>query len=284
LKPAAGSDIRVVTWNLEKGNLLKQREAVIRVLAAMEPDIVLIQEIEDGQTEQDLAEVLQAAMPGAQWTTALSPRSGTIKSGIATRLPAQPVPSFKKLKRRGESHGHVRAAALDITIPNLGNVLAVSAHLKCCGIAGGPEDLKRIGEVMAIRRAVVAAETEVNYRGLVIGGDLNLVGGLLPLQLLVAQGEGLIERRDTLGDLLIVEAMQPDGSGVQTWQEDGQSYTPGQLDFIVVTGSSLQPTNALVLDTQDIPERALRQMNLERDDTALASDHLPVFVDLKPAR
>jgi endonuclease/exonuclease/phosphatase family metal-dependent hydrolase len=280
LQPASSGEVRVVTWNLQKGNLLKQRDAVTRVLAAIEPDIVLIQEIEDGQTEHDLVLVLQEAMRGTDWTTSLSPRSGTIKSGIATRLPARQVPSFKKLKRRGESHGHVRAAALNITVPNVGNVLAVSVHLKCCGVAGGPEDITRIGEVMAIRRAVASAETSVNFRGLIIGGDLNLVGGLLPLQMLISQGEGLIEQRDTLGDLLVVEAMQPDGQGVQTWQENGQSYTPGQLDYIVVTGSSLQPTTAVVLDTLDLPSAALQKMSLQRSDTAEASDHLPVIVDL----
>jgi endonuclease/exonuclease/phosphatase family metal-dependent hydrolase len=98
--------------------------------------------------------------------------------------------------------------------------------------------------------------------------------------MLISQGEGLIEQRDTLGDLLVVEAMQPDGQGVQTWQENGQSYTPGQLDYIVVTGSSLQPTTAVVLDTLDLPSAALQKMSLQRSDTAEASDHLPVIVDL----
>ena len=163
-------------------------------------------------------------------------------------------------------------------------MLAVSAHLKCCGVAGGPEDLKRIGEVMAIRRAVIAASESVNYKGIVIGGDLNLVGGLLPLQMLIAQGEGLIADTDTLGDLLVVEALQPDGQGVQTWQEDGQSYTPGLLDYLMVTKSSLKPESAFVLDTSDLSLSLLEEHGLQVKDTAQASDHLPVVVDLSPTK
>lgn len=276
--------IRVMTWNLEKGNLIKQREGVTRIFAAIQPDIVLVQEILDGQTAEDLADVLEDAMPGTTWTAMLSPRSGNIKSGIASRLPAKPIASFNNLKRRGESRGHVRAVGLTITVPGVGNVLAVSAHLKCCGVAGGPEDLKRIGEVMAIRRAVIAASKSVNYKGIVIGGDLNLVGGLLPLQLLIAQGEGLIADTDTLGDLLVVEALQPDGQGVQTWQEDGQSYTPGQLDYLMVTESSLKPESAFVLDTSDLSLSLLEEHGLQLIDTAQASDHLPVVVDLSPTK
>ncbi len=283
-RPADGAT-RVVTWNLEKGNLLKQRRVVTRVLAAIKPHIVLIQEIEDGQTGEDFINVLRAAVPGSNWTIDLSPRSGTIKSGIATRLPAKSVRAFDTIKRRGESHGHVRAAALGIDIPGVGPVLAVSAHLKCCGVVDGPEDMKRIGEVLAIRRAAESAETERDFQGLIIGGDLNLVGGSLPLDLLIAQGEGLIAELDTPEDLLIIDAWQPDGRGLQTWQEDGQAYTPGRLDYIVISGSSLRPDprTTVVLDTLDLPEPALRDMKLQQSDTKQASDHLPVIVDLMPA-
>ncbi|MDP6986832.1 MAG: hypothetical protein QGG74_02190, partial [Phycisphaerales bacterium] len=147
LRAPDGDVIRVVSWNLEKGNLLKQRRVVTRVLAAIKPHIVMIQEIEDGQTGEDFINVLRAAVPGSRWTIDLSPRSGTIKSGIATRLPAKSVAAFDTIKRRGESHGHVRAAALGVEVPGVGPVLAVSTHLKCCGVVNGPEDIKRIGEV-----------------------------------------------------------------------------------------------------------------------------------------
>ncbi|MDP7029482.1 MAG: endonuclease/exonuclease/phosphatase family protein [Phycisphaerales bacterium] len=271
--------VRVVTWNLEFGNLVKQSAVTRRLLAALQPDVLLLQEIERGQTESALMAVIEAA--GGDWTLELGPLGGSIRSGIASRLPAQRVEAFDNLKRRGESRGHVRAAALTIDFPDVGRVLAVSAHLKCCGVVDGPEDMKRIGEVLAIRRAVQHAEQSNDVVGLIIGGDLNLVGGSLPLDLLVAGGEALI-LDDSERDLRIIEAWQPDGSGLQTWQKPGQSYSPGRLDYIVVSPQTLAPVFAAVFDTLDLPEPSLREMNLVRTDAGRASDHLPVVVDLVP--
>ncbi len=271
--------IRVVSWNLEFGNLVKQAAVARRILAALQPDVLLLQEIERDQTESELLEVIEAA--GGQWRLQLGPLGGSIRSGIATRLPATQVPAFDNLKRRGESHGHVRAAALRLDVPGVGPVLAVSTHLKCCGVVDGPEDMKRIGEVLAIRRAVHEAEQANDLAGLIIGGDLNLVGGSLPLDLLIAAGEGMVTEHSD-HDLLVVDAWQPDGSGLQTWQKPGQSYSPGRLDYIVVSGQTLTPTFAAVFDTLDLPEQSLRAMNLVRTDAGRASDHLPVVVDLAP--
>jgi len=275
-------DVRVVSWNLQFGNILHQRSVVQRLLAAMQPDVVLMQEIEHDQSVEDILSVLNAAVPDGDWVLELGPLGGKIRSGIATRLPARTVPAFDNLKRRGESHGHVRAAAFVLSVPDVGDVLAVSAHLKCCGVVDGPEDMKRIGEVLAIRRAVAEAEAAEDVQGLIVGGDLNLVGGSLPLDLLIAGGEGLIAPIDDADDLLVVETWQPDGSGMQTWQEADQAYSPGRLDYIVVSGSSLTPQRGFVLDTLDLSESVLSSHRLVRTDAARASDHLPVVVDLAP--
>ncbi len=282
LDQVSDQHLRVVSWNLQFGNVLHQRSVVQRLLAALQPDVVLMQEIEHDQSAEDILDVLRTAVPDGNWVLEFSPLGGKIRSGIATRLPARAVPAFENLKRRGESHGHVRAAASILTVPNIGEVLAVSAHLKCCGVVDGPEDMKRIGEVLAIRRAVAKTEATEDVQGLIIGGDLNLVGGSLPLDLLVAGGEGLIATIEEPKDLLIVETWQPDGTGMQTWQEADQAYSPGRLDYIVVSGSSLAPQRGFVLDTLDLPESDLSAHRLVRTDAGRASDHLPVVVDLAP--
>ena len=71
--------------------------------------------------------------------------------------------------------------------------------------------------------------------------------------------------------------MDADG---QTWQKSGSSFSPGRLDYIVVSSRTLEPTFSIVIDTLDLPELALRGMDLVRTDTRRASDHLPVIVDL----
>jgi endonuclease/exonuclease/phosphatase family metal-dependent hydrolase len=280
IPPSKDGAIRVMTWNLEFGNVLKQAPVVRRVLKAVQPHIVLFQELEHDQTAEAIKDVLAAT--GDEWTVEFSPFGGRIRSGIASRLPAKPVAAFKNIKRRGESHGHVRAAALEVDVPGGARVLAVSTHLKCCGSVGGPEDMKRIAEVTAIRRAVEAAEEDRDFHGLIIGGDLNLVGGRLPLEMLVEDGESLIAELETPTSLAIIDAWQPDGRGRQTWQKSGSSYSPGRLDYIVVSSRTLKPTFSIIIDTLDLPESALRSMDLVRTDTRRASDHLPVIVDLQP--
>jgi endonuclease/exonuclease/phosphatase family metal-dependent hydrolase len=100
--------------------------------------------------------------------------------------------------------------------------------------------------------------------------------------MLVEDGESLIAELETPASLAIIDAWQPDGRGRQTWQKIGSSFSPGRLDYIVVSSRTLEPTFSIVLDTLDLPESALRSMDLVRTDTRRASDHLPVIVDLQP--
>jgi len=280
-KPSTDA-IRVVSWNLEFGNVLKQASVVERIVRALAPDILLLQEIESDQSHEAIVGVLQNAMPESDWTLQLGPMSGRLRSGIATRLPASPVQAMQRLTRRGESNARVRAATLAIQQPGFGRLLACSVHLKCCGVADGPEDMKRIGEVLALRRGLAEVEREIDGDALIIGGDLNLVGGTLPLDLLVDDGSVLIEPAAPPRDLVIAEPLQPDGLETQTWQKRRQSFSPGRLDYVVYS-PNLQETRAIVFDTLDLPPSALAAMNLVRTDASRASDHLPVVVDLVPA-
>ena len=97
------------------------------------------------------------------------------------------------------------------------------------------------------------------------------------MDLLIKDGQALVGER---GDLLIAEALQPDGRGMQTWQEDDNAYSPGRLDWIVFGGKNLAASQAIVLDTLNLNAAQLTAMSLKRSDTETASDHLPVVVDL----
>ena len=288
LPPPANDAMRVVAWNLEFGNVLHQREQVIRLLAAMQPHVVLLQEVESSQRAADLLRVFREAMPNTQWTLRLGPSGGRIRSGIATRLPAWDVPTFEHLSRADSPRSTVRTAALVVQGPDQRRMLCVSAHLKCCGVIGGPEDMKRIGEVQAIRRAMDAAVLDnavPSFHGVLIGGDLNLVGSTMPLDLLIRGGQAMVGGQ---GDLIIAKAMQPDGLGSQTWQKPGQDFSPGRLDWLVYGGLGLTAQRALVLDTLDLSADQLAAMQLKPSDTGVASDHLPILVDFtykaKPAQ
>ena len=275
---AAGA-VRVVSWNVEFGGLLHRPAPSGRVLAALNPDVLLLQELEPDQTAKSITAAIERAVSG-DWRVDLGPTDGRLRSAVATRLPAQDVPDFDALRRLDLPDRTVKAAGLIVRLSDEYEALMVSVHLRCCGGADGPEDMARIGEVLATRRAVDAAHGAHPFDGLVIGGDLNLVGAYTPLTVLVHDGEATL---GGTGALAVVDAPRPDGRDLQTWSRQGSAYTPGRLDWIVYSGSSLQALRAFVLDTAQLAPDALRQAGLQAADTADAADHLPVVVDLRPA-
>ncbi|MCH2136257.1 MAG: endonuclease/exonuclease/phosphatase family protein [Phycisphaerales bacterium] len=269
------SGIRVVSWNVEFGGLLEHPAPFQRILAALKPHVILIQELEPDQRAGDIEALLKAAVPG-NWTVDLGPVGGRLRSAVATRLSATDLPELDTLKRRDSDDRGVRGAGLTVKNALSPDIGVVSLHLKCCGAAEGPEDMTRIAEVLAVRRAITEADHRAPLGGLIIGGDLNLVGSSLPLELLVDNGESMLGGS---GDLIIAEAMRPAGGGMQTWEKDGQRYTPGRLDWIAATGSSLEIANAFVLATDECSASVLSDLGMQPGDSAAASDHLPVVAD-----
>ena len=77
--------------------------------------------------------------------------------------------------------------------------------------------------------------------------------------------------------------MRPAGGGLQTWGKAGQRYTPGRLDWLLMTGSTLRPVNAFVCETRELPPPVLASNKLLAEDATSASDHLPVVVDVAAA-
>lgn len=271
---------RVVSWNVEFGGILDHPAPFVRIMRALKPHIVLLQELEPKQAASDIEAVLKDGVPG-EWTVDLGPTGGALRSAVATRLPAKDMPRIDMLKRRDSPKRGVRAAALRVAIPGVGEVAMVSLHLKCCGVAEGPEDMTRIAEVIAVRRALLDAQRKESLDGVVLGGDLNLVGSSRPLDLLIFDGEADLGGE---GDFAIANAIRPSAQGFQTWEKAGQRYTPGRLDWIVYSGSSLQAVNAFVLATEELPESQLQSHGLNADDAARAADHLPVVVDVAPRK
>jgi endonuclease/exonuclease/phosphatase family metal-dependent hydrolase len=267
---------RIVSWNVELGGILDNPEPFVRILRALQPHVVLLQELEGDQSADDIAAVLAQGVSGT-WQVALGPLGGRLRSAVASRLPAKRVSAIDSLKRRDNEDRSVRAAALSVDIPGLKNVLMTSLHLKCCGGADGPEDMTRIAEVLAVKRAVALAHAEDALGGALLGGDLNLVGSRVPLDLFVFDGESML---GGTGDLVVAHAMRPAGGGLQTWGKSGQRYTPGRLDWILMTGSTLQPVHAFVCATSELPPPVLASAKLRAGDATAASDHLPVVVDV----
>src|SRR5690606_595321 len=155
-------------------------------------------------------------------------------------------------------------------------VLVGSAHLTCCGYAGSDEDRARLLEAMAINDAVEAAAAETRPAAVVIGGDLNLVGTRTPLD---ALADGL----DVDGSPLeAAEAFALGDAAQATWSSPGSIFTPSRLDYILYSAAGVEVVQSFVLDTRLLSEGTLEALGLAPDD-AHASDHRPVFVDLRLA-
>ena len=268
LARVSSDGVRVVSWNVLYGGLLVRPEVSRKILRALDPDILLLQELTVDQTEAEVARFLDEALPGkSSWRVGLADRAGgKLRSGAATRLPADPADAS-----RDRSLPAVIAKAGDARI------LALSVHLPCCGRLDDERDIARADAVEALRAAVRDRALAEGCDGVVLGGDLNLVGGAEPLYRLASgtDADG--------GDLAIADAYQLDGRSNATWSDARQPFMPGRLDYVLHSDRVFLTAETFVFDARDLSARWRKHHGLTADATATASDHLPVVVDLLPA-
>lgn len=160
-----------------------------------------------------------------------------------------------------------------------GGILAVALDFVCCGnSAGALEDRVRRVQAAAVNAAADSALRTARSSGepvdaVLLAGDFNLVGSRLPLDL---AADGL----DLDGSALEpVPAPQLDGRSTATWAGRGGPFPPGRLDYVLYSGASLRPLGAFAFETDDLSPEGLARHGLRADDSAVASDHLPVVVD-----
>jgi len=262
--PAPSDDFRVVSWNVLKSAPAERPEAFARVLRALRPDAVLLQEW--GKSSAGEIEAwFTAFVPSRSGWHAVKSEDGDV--AIVARHPLAPLPGGVHAAGRDRPVRFVGAVA---TTPR-GDVLLGSVHLKCCGSKGSPEDATRAEEASAVAEWLRGRSEMPRVR--VLGGDLNLVGTRAPLDMLRAgvDADG--------SDLEIAEADVLGDSAMYTWRDGATEFTPGRLDYLLWSGSTVPATGAFVLDTAKLSPGALSRAGLQRPDTD-ASDHLPIVIDL----
>ncbi len=251
-----GTQLRVVTWNTSMDGLRNKPAHFKRVLHALDPDVLLLQEL----TEEDYPQ-------NNEWTGLVGRGGGRLPCAIAVRgLPLERFAALDPLAMPDRPDRSVRVMGGELILAGR-RLLLVSAHLRCCGYAGSFEDRTRVVEADAIRRAIDDAIASGRFDGVIVGGDLNLVGSRWPLDILA-------------DNLQVLDPLQLDGRSNTTWGDIRQPFIPGRLDFVLVNTTSLLVRRSFVLDTRLVSERWLRHHGLGTDDTAAASDHMPVVVDL----
>ncbi|MBC8309097.1 MAG: endonuclease/exonuclease/phosphatase family protein [Phycisphaerales bacterium] len=251
-------DLRVVSWNVQFGNLLDDTERSARILKALQPDVLLLQELDGDDTPATITDFINAAL-GGNWTAATSTSSGTerhhkLKSAIVTSLQSK---IFECIAKQKIIVGAIYVKEKPINF--------ISLHLRCCGGPTGEAEEQRQEEAKSIRSII----DNMQSPRFVIAGDWNLVGTTKPLEIVQANR------------LAIVDAFQPDMRLNATWSDTASSFTPGRLDWMLYSPETLTLVNSFVLDTADIDKKTSFEKNLKAEDTAKLSDHLPLVADFR---
>jgi len=274
--PARAPDtLRVVSWNVLLASPRKRPAPFARVLRALAPDVVLLQEWE-GATDAELAAWFDTHLPGdAAWRALTSDGWGV---AVVARAPLAPLVPRSLPRPAGAPEDARRAdaalrLAAGVADTRLGRVCAASVHLKCCGAWDAPQDLARRAEARAVNDALRAALAGAAPCLRVVGGDLNLVGSALPLDLLA---DGLDAAG---GPLVAVESPVVGDAALYTWFHPWSRFSPGRLDYLLYDGSSAAVRSSLALDARRLAAGTLAALGIEPGDAA-ASDHLPLVLDL----
>lgn len=269
--PAKGADeLRVMTWNVLKSAPMSKPAPFARTIKALAPDIILFQEWAEG--DQSAIEGWLSEQVGGDWHV-LKSADGDV--AIASRYSLSAVGPERIRLEEGQGARPVRFVAAMVATP-LGQVIAGTAHLKCCGYIDSDEDVRRLAEAGAINQAMKSAFSgAAGAAGLrVIGGDMNLVGSRPPLDALRA---GL----DVDGsDLDVVDAMVWGQRAMYTWSDATNDFSPGRLDYLMVSDQGAEVVRSFVFDPTVLSDSALIGLGLE-PGAAGASDHLPVVMDIK---
>lgn len=267
--------LRVMAFNPNNGMFRPDRAAANRrVFGAIGPDLLVLTEIRD-HTSQEAMELVAPLIP--------SPRTGVwyhAKAGAEANVVVSPFPVLRTLPL-----GNSAAFFLDAAEAYDTQLLVISLSAP-----SGRQNAERQHEFDMIASFVRDAKSPGGQLDLepntpmVLIGDANLVGFAQQRRTLLS---GDIVNTDEFG---LAAAPDWDGSRLAdliprhthrpvtfTWY--GDSFSPGRLDHVIYSDAVLDVANRFVLFTAEMPDAALMRYGLQRDDTRLLGNHLPVVAD-----
>ncbi len=298
---------RVVVWNVSDQSFRANADAFQRVVAALNPDVLLLDEVYYTVTLEDLARFGEGiSLRGGEgpWSWSLAQGGGRQRTAVGARglairgepgmaridhapgaleqwlvevgdepeAPRMPRPSALA---RAEAAGGLSATGAWVTVGGV-DVLFVPVDLQSAGYDGSPRDRLRELQAATLNGAIAAALVERPDSGVVVAGDLNLVGSSRPLEAL-RRGLGVggddleVARLERLRDRSLA-------TWRSTWGDD--PFSPGRLDYLLYRGGVLEVDRAFVFDAADMSLAARDALAILESDTE-KSDHLPLVVDLR---
>ena len=268
------NDLRIMTYNVLRDRLFNTgvRQNYNRIFNAVKPDIIGLCEIYDNSSAQ-VAALIEQFLPssgGQKWYHA----SVNPDIRIVSRFPILNVRSI-------DGNG---AFLIDLGKEKL---VAIVAHLPCCNNETSRQ--QEVDNIMAfirgIRFGISPFQVPINSP-VIIMGDMNFVGLNQQLNTFLT---GDIVNNNTYGpdftpdwDYTNLEDLKPLTTGLPmtfTWNSNNGSYSAGRLDYMIYTGSVMQPTNGFVLWTPEMSQAELDLYGLRHNDVTQASDHAPAIGD-----
>jgi endonuclease/exonuclease/phosphatase family metal-dependent hydrolase len=269
--------LRVASWNLERDGLfdVERQEAQDRILQVLDADVLVVCE----SFNRDADEVLARA--AGFFSHAVKADPGNV---LLSRHPI--LESWAILSAPTDRRGY-RGSAVLVDAPR-GPFLVLPQHWRCC--AKG--ESSRLFEADATIGFLRDAFTEGGNFSLpsrvpfIVIGDLNLVTSRRPLDVVLS---GIVIDKDSYGPdfppgpggtgLRVVELRHSDAPFLYTWHSGETKYYSARLDWALVpTGVSVD--RSFVLDTGTMFGSRLEEYGLRRGDSRVASDHMPIVVDV----
>lgn len=303
------SALRVMSYNINWDSIFPEddrenhefrtadrQDEFIRLVAAIQPDVLCLQEVNSRRDHQQVADLLTAALGGMPWNA-----TGARDNVILSRYP---------VLTDGYALGVVplpldllQAAAL-VDLPDaefgLRDVYVICSHFKS---SGGADDIAlRQRQADVIIHELADARTPgdsidlPDLTPLIVLGDFNVydtdpaahLDTLLTGDIADEDRYGADSPPDWDGTALTDAMPSINAQGLQfyTWREFNSSFRPGALDRILYSDSVLHLLNSFVLDTTRLAPEALAQYGFQADDVLLDDmpnnyDHLPLIADFQ---
>ncbi|GAB5496730.1 MAG: hypothetical protein Phyf2KO_18100 [Phycisphaerales bacterium] len=268
--PKSLGSVRIVSYNVLNASPMDEPEPFSRILRALDPDIVLVQEWYDTPADE-LGSWFNEHMPiSGRWRAVTGEGRGV---AVISRLDLAAIgPTGLVIAPEGEDRT-VRVMPALAETP-IGTMAVASVHLKCCGSLGSREDELRIAESQAIAQMIEEQTRDIGPHVRVVAGDFNLVGGTEPLYTLVRgfdsdDSNASVAMPFVLGD-----------NTMYTWTSPTSRFLPSRLDYAVYSDSSAVLERSFVFDPVRLSPEVIESLNLDELD-AMVSDHRPVVIDLR---
>lgn len=269
--------LRLMSFNVLNNGLTneEQKPNIQALMQATQPDLLTLNECWD--ISPGLAkDFMNKAIPGKNWYAVKLDEGNITLSRFPIKNQWQVLPNAR-----------LTASLMDLPPRYSKNLLLINAHLPCCD-----KDEERQAQADALINFIEEARekggrlTIPNETPIVVAGDMNLVGKAQQLETLQ---KGEIVNTDQYG-----KGISPDWDGTKlqsalgrhthtrmnyTWLSTESNWPAGKLDYIFYTNSVLNVHQNFTINTRSMPQYRLNQLNLDKNTSEKASDHLPVIAD-----